>query len=161
MTDKIPVEKLVVDPSTVDEESGTPYPAPHNAIVKGRHRRRLSPVLGLSRFGVNLVRVEPGGVSSARHWHSKQDECVYVVEGEITLVTDEGERVLTKGMVAGFPAGNPNGHHFVNRSDAEALIIEIGDRPREEDVTYPGIDMRNDVREGKPNFLHKDGTPFD
>src|SRR3546814_21005707 len=90
--DKVPAAKLVLDPMTLPEDSGTPYPAPHNAIVKGRHRRRLSPALGLTRFGVNLVRLEPGAVSSARPWHSRQAEGVYVVEGWVPLVTDQGEK---------------------------------------------------------------------
>ena len=89
---------MIVDPAELPVESGTPYPAPHDQIVKGRHRSRLSPPLGLTKFGVNVLRIEPGAQSSARHWHSKQDEFVYVLEGEATLVTDEGDTVLTAGM---------------------------------------------------------------
>src|SRR3546814_20939339 len=102
--DKIPAAKLILDPMTLPEDSGTPYPAPHNAIVKGRHRRRLSPALGLTRFGVNLVRLEPGAVASAPHWHSRQDDGVSVVGGEGTLVPDErsdggraGKEVVRQG----------------------------------------------------------------
>jgi uncharacterized cupin superfamily protein len=119
---------MIVDPAELPVESGTPYPAPHDQIVKGRHRSRLSPPLGLTKFGVNVLRIEPGAQSSARHWHSKQDEFVYVLEGEATLVTDEGDTVLTAGMAAGFPAGNPNGHAIVNRSNADLLVLEVGDR---------------------------------
>jgi uncharacterized cupin superfamily protein len=107
------------------------------------------------------LRIEPGAQSSARHWHSKQDEFVYVLEGEATLVTDEGDSVLTAGMAAGFPAGNPNGHTIVNRSNSDLLVLEVGDRPVDEDVTYPDIDMANAVRGGKPNFIRKDGSSFD
>ncbi len=154
-------EELVVDPKGLPEEFGSPYPKPYDAIVTKRHRKRLSPALGLSKYGVNIVRIEPGGHSSARHWHSEQDEFVYILEGEATLITDEGETVLSAGMAAGFPAGNPNGHTLANRSDADVLALEVGDRPRVEDVTYPDIDMANSVRDGKPHFLRKDGSAFE
>ncbi|MEP4380704.1 MAG: cupin domain-containing protein [Alphaproteobacteria bacterium] len=153
--------ELIVDPKTLTEESGSPYPSPHDQLVVGRHRSRLSAALGLSAFGVNIVRIEPGAQSSARHWHSEQDEFVYILEGEVTLITDEGETTLSPGMAAGFPAGNPNGHTLANRSDSDVLALEVGNRPRDEDVTYPDIDMANAVRDGKPNFLHKDGSSFD
>ncbi|MBT3931999.1 MAG: cupin domain-containing protein [Rhodospirillaceae bacterium] len=153
--------ELIVDPASLPVESGTPYPAPFDALVKGRHRSRLSPPLGLSGFGVNVVRIEPGASSSARHWHSEQDEFVYILEGEATLVTDEGETTLATGMAAGFPAGNPNGHTLANRSDSDVMVLEVGNRPREEDVTYPDIDMANAVRDGKPRFIRKDGSSFD
>ena len=151
---------MVVDPAELPVESGTPYPAPHDAIVQGRHRSRLSPVLGLTKFGVNVLRIEPGAQSSARHWHSEQDEFVYVLEGEATLVTDEGDTIVKAGMAAGFPAGNPNGHTLVNRSNSDVLVLEVGDRPVSEDVEYPDIDMANAVRGGKPNFTRKDGSAF-
>lgn len=161
MSNDIRVGKdMVVDPSDLPVESGTPYPAPHDAIVLGRHRSRLSPVLGLTKFGVNVLRIEPGAQSSARHWHSEQDEFVYVLEGEATLVTDEGDTIVRAGMAAGFPAGNPNGHTLVNRSESDVLVLEIGDRPVAEDVEYPDIDMANAVRGGKPNFTRKDGSSF-
>lgn len=159
--EKRSVNELIVDPSSLTEESGTPYPSPYDELVRGRHRRRLSPALGLSSYGVNIVRIEPGAMSSARHFHSKQDEFVYVLEGEATLITDEGETTLKAGMAAGFPAGNPNAHTIANRSDADVLVMEVGDRPVEEDVTYPDIDMSNAVRGGKPHFTKKDGSPFD
>jgi uncharacterized cupin superfamily protein len=152
--------EMVIDPATLPEESASPYPAPYDELVRGRHRRRLSPALGLQAYGVNIVRIEPGRQSSARHWHSRQDEFVYVLEGDVVLVTDEGETPLRAGMAAGFPAGSPNGHTIANRSDRDAFVLEVGDRPREEDVTYPDIDMSNQVRDRKPNFLRKDGTAF-
>lgn len=158
---KRPALELIVDPKTLPEESGSPYPSPYDELVRGRHRSRLSPALGLTAFGVNIVRIEPGGQSSARHWHSEQDEFVYILEGEATLVTDEGETTLAAGMAAGFPAGNPNGHTLANRTDHDVLAMEVGNRPRTEDVTYPDIDMSNAVRDGKSNFLRKDGSSFD
>lgn len=153
--------EMVVDPKTLPEESASTYPPPYDDLVCGRHRRRLSPALGLDAFGVNLLRVEPGAQSSARHWHSAQDEFVYVLEGEVVLVTDEGETPLAAGMAAGFPAGNPNGHTIANKSDIDALVLEVGNRPSDEDVTYPDIDMSNKVRNRKPNFLRKDGSAFE
>jgi uncharacterized cupin superfamily protein len=153
--------EMVVDPTSLSVESASVYPAPYADIVQGRHRARLSPALGLSRFGVNVLRIEPGGHSSARHWHTEQDEFVYVLEGEATLVTDEGDTIVRVGMAAGFPAGNPNGHVLVNRSDADVLVLEVGDRPTNEDVHYSDVDMANAVRDGQRHFTRKDGSEFD
>lgn len=145
-----------LDPQTVEPEFGTRYPAPFARDCAGRERRRVGNALGLTHYGVNIVRLPPGVMSSQRHWHSHQDEFVYIVEGEATLVTDAGERTLGPGMVAGFPAGTPDGHHLVNRSGADVVYLEVGDRPPVDDVDYPDIDML--VRDGK--FVHKDGTSY-
>ncbi len=155
------IEELIVDPRSVDPDSGSAYPPPYDEIVRGRHRHRLSPATGLRNFGVNLVRLEPGAASSARHWHTEQDEFVYVVAGTATLVTDEGETALAQGMAAGFPAGNPNGHQVVNRTGEDVWYLEVGDRPQHEEVTYPDVDMINAVIDGRPNFTRKDGSAFD
>ena len=160
-SEKMSVDELIVDPKDVSPDSGSAYPPPFDEIVRGRPRHRLSPAVGLSSYGVNLVRLEPGAASSARHWHTEQDEFVYVVTGTATLVTDEGETVLGQGMAAGFPAGNPNGHQVVNRSEEDVWYLEVGDRPQREDVTYPDIDMANAVRDRRPNFTRKDGSAFD
>lgn len=159
-SEKKNVEELIVDPKSLTPDSGSLYPAPYDKIVDGRHRHRISPAVGLNNYGVNLVRLEPGAASSARHWHSAQDEFVYVVSGTATLVSDEGETELAEGMAAGFPAGNPNGHQVVNRSGSDVWYLEVGDRPENEDVTYPDIDMANAVRNRKPNFTRKDGSSF-
>ncbi len=155
------IEELIVDPKAIEPDSESLYPPPYDKIVEGRHRHRLSPAIGLSNYGVNLVRVEPGAASSARHWHTEQDEFIYVVSGTATLVSDEGETELGQGMAAGFPAGNPNGHQVVNRTRADIWYLEVGDRPQNEDVTYPDIDMANAVRDRRPNFIRKDGSSFD
>ena len=160
-SEKMSVDELIVDPKDVSPDSGSAYPPPFDEIVRGRHRHRLSPAVGLSSYGVNLVRLEPGAASSARHWHTEQDEFVYVVAGIATLVTDEGETALGQGMAAGFPAGNPNGHQVVNRTDEDVWYLEVGDRPQNEDVTYPDIDLANAVRDRRPNFTRKDGSAFD
>ncbi len=160
-SDKKSVDQLIVDPKSVAPDSGTRYPPPHDKICEGRHRHRLSPAVGINNYGVNLVRLEPGAASSARHWHTEQDEFVYVVSGTATLVSDEGETDLAEGMAAGFPAGNPNGHQVVNRSGADVWYLEIGDRPQNEAVTYPDIDLANAVRDRQPHFTRKDGSEFD
>lgn len=140
------------------ETSATGYPEPFRALVAGRHRRRLGDAFGLTQFGVNLCRLEPGAASSQRHWHALEDELVYVLEGEVVLVTEAGETVLGPGMVAGFPAGRADGHHLINRSDRDALILEIGSRaPGPERVVYPDIDL---VYEKGRGYLRRDGTPW-
>jgi len=159
--EKKSIGELIVDPKSIASDSGSLYPAPHDKIVVGRHRHRLSQAIGLNNYGVNMVRVEPGAASSARHWHTEQDEFIYVVSGTATLVSDEGETELEQGMAAGFPAGNPNGHQVVNRTQEDIWYLEVGDRPQNEDVTYPDIDMANAVRDRRPKFTRKDGSSFD
>lgn len=139
----------------------TPYPGALSDGLEKRVKRALTGALGLSQFGVNLTTLEPGALSSQRHWHRAEDEFMYVLEGEITLVTDEGETVLTPGMAAGFPAGEPNGHQLVNRSSAPAHYLEIGTRSNDEDVTYPDVDLKAEKRDGRYRMLHKNGTPYE
>lgn len=149
-----------LDPATVKSKVGSDYPKPFGDAVGARERRRLGDALGLSNFGVNLMRLPPGCTSSQRHWHSKQDEFVYILEGEVVLVTDAGEQVLTAGMVAGFPAGNSDGHHLINRSGRDALILEVGDRTAGDEVDYPDIDMLVRWIDGEERYVRKDGTPY-
>ncbi|MCP5367331.1 MAG: cupin domain-containing protein [Hyphomicrobiales bacterium] len=154
--------KAAVAAVEVESVSGSTYPAPFAAAVRARTKRRLGDVFGLTNFGVNLVEVPPGTLSSQRHWHTRQDEFVYVLEGELVLVTDAGEQVLTPGMAAGFPAGAADGHHLVNRTNAPAVYLEVGDRTAGDEVDYPDIDMllRRDG-DGRARFVRKDGTPYD
>ena len=152
-----------LDPAAVTERMGSSYPAPFASPVGDRRKRALGDGLGLRNFGVNLVRLPPGAVSSMRHWHSRQDEFVYVLDGELALVTDAGEQLLTAGMVAGFPAGAEDGPHLVNRSDATALYLEVGDRTPGDDVVYSDVDLALPFDpDAKPHdvFRHKDGTPY-
>jgi uncharacterized cupin superfamily protein len=137
-----PLHPLALDPAGLPEENRTGYPEPYRALVAGRFRRRLGDALGLTRFGVNLTRLEPGSASAQRHWHSREDELVYVLEGELTLVTDAGEQLLTSGMCAAFKAVVPDGHHLVNRSDRQAVLLEIGNRDPDDEAAYPDIDLR-------------------
>ena len=150
-----------IDPRDLDARSGTGYPEPFRKNVVARSKRVLGDAFGLSRYGVNLVDLSPGTWSSQRHWHTHEDEFVYVISGQVTLVTDAGEQVLTPGMVAGFPAGDSDGHHLINRGKETASYLEIGDRNSNDEVYYPDIDLLykpND--EGEHVFTHRDGVPY-
>jgi uncharacterized cupin superfamily protein len=149
-----------LDPAQVPEQSTTGYPEPYKTRVAGRHRRRLGDAAGLKNFGVNLTRLDPGSESSMRHWHARQDEFIYVLEGELTLVTNAGRQKLGPGMAAGFPAGKAYGHQLVNESGKPALYLELGDRTPEDRVTYPDVDLAGRMVEGKWVFTHKDGSPY-
>ena len=111
----------------------------------------------MTQFGVNLLTLPPGAWSSQRHWHTKGDELIYVVSGEVVLVTDEGEDTLRAGDSAGFKAGDRNGHHLQNRSASDALIMEIGTRVKGDEAFYPDIDLRTVAGQG---YAHRDGTPY-
>lgn len=136
------VKLPAIDPATLSVRTGSPHPAPFRAPVAGRRKRVLGDPAGLSQFGVNLVELPPGTWSSLRHWHSREDEFVYVLEGELVLVTDAGEQVLARGMAAGFPAGKADGHHLINRSDRPARYLEVGSRIAGDECTYPDADLR-------------------
>ncbi len=152
---------VAIDAASLKALTGTGYPDPFRKAVAGREKRRLGDAFGLSNFGVNLVKLPPGVMSSMRHWHSKQDEFVYMLEGEVVLITDAGEQILRPGMVAGFPAGRANGHHLVNRSTRDALYLEVGDRMPGDSATYPDIDMHATQQpDGKWVYLHKNGDPY-
>ena len=148
------------DPKDLPETSSTGYPEPYKSRVAGRHRRRLGDHAGLKNFGVNLTRLDPGAESSMRHWHAKQDEFVYVVEGEITLVTDAGRQKLGPGMAAGCPAGKADAHQLVNETDRPVDYLEIGDRTPDDSASYPDVDLAVRMVEGKWVFTRKDGSPF-
>jgi uncharacterized cupin superfamily protein len=151
---------VAIHVSDLPPRVGTDYPPPHNAPCRERRRRRLGEVFGLSQFGVNLLELPPGAWSSQRHWHERQDEFVYVLEGEATLVTDEGETTLGPGMVAGFPAGTGNGHHIVNRSDGVVRLLEMGTRTGEETAHYSDIDMVYREDATVEGYFTKDGQPL-
>ena len=152
---------VIDDPMQLPGRRGTIYPAPYASGFERRVKRALTEALGLTQFGVNLTTLEPGAMSSLRHWHAKEDECVYMLEGELVLVTDDGERVLKPGMAAGFPAGESNGHHLVNRSAAPATYLEIGTRSKDEEATYSDVDMRGEKRDSQFRFFKKSGEPYE
>ncbi len=149
-----------IDIAAITETNSCGYPAPFHEIAKGRFRKRLGNAGGLTQFGVNLCRLEPGSASSQRHWHEKEDEFVYIVAGQVVLVEDEGETVLHAGDAASFKAGVLNGHHLVNRSSRDALILEIGSRAAGERAYYSDIDMQVVMDESGSRYLHRDGTPY-
>ncbi|MCX7595080.1 MAG: cupin domain-containing protein, partial [Fischerella sp.] len=132
---------MIIDPEKVPTETGSNYPDEFKPMVAGRLRQRLGNFAGLKNFGVNLVKLEPGSCSALRHWHSHQDEFIYVLEGELTLITDAGAEILKPGMAAGFPAGEANGHHLINRSSSVAIYLEVGDRTPNDRATYPDDDL--------------------
>lgn len=148
-----------IDVAALPRIVGTRYPAPYDEPCRSRERRRLGDAAGLSQYGVNLLRLPPGAWSAQRHWHQHEDEFVYVLAGEVTLVTNAGEEVFRAGDCAGFKAGDPDGHCFQNRSGEDALMLEVGTRtPSGDEVQYPGLDLR--VVAGRPGFAHADGTPW-
>lgn len=159
MTDKSRLRAPALDPATL-EPINRRYPAPYDKATEGRARRVLGDTLGLTQFGVNLTTLRPDGQSALRHWHTGEDEFVFVVEGELTLVTDEGEQILRAGDCAGFPANSGNGHHLVNRSGRNATFLEAGHRSAGEEVHYSDVDLHLVRDEAGRRFLRKDGTPY-
>ena len=138
-----------------------PFPAEMVArVAPGRDKQPLGDLFGLTNFGVNLTRLAPGGQSALRHAHGRQDEFVYLLEGEAVLVTDAGETVLRAGMCAGFKAGTGDAHHLINRSKKDVLFLEVGDRSAGDSVTYPDDDVKAVYgADGKWKYTRKDGTP--
>jgi uncharacterized cupin superfamily protein len=156
MTDRAPLFASEAPPRA----KITNYPEQFAARVGGRLKRPLGDLFGLRNFGVNLTRLAPGAVSSLHHRHSRQDEFIYVVEGEATLFTDRGQTTLRPGMVVGFPA-NGTAHHLENNSERDCVIIEIGDRSDGDMVSYPADDLQAVMgSDGRWRFAHKDGTPY-
>jgi uncharacterized cupin superfamily protein len=150
---KIDIEKIALDTSTG-------YPPPFNKAVEGRARKRLGNAAGLMQFGVNLCRLKPGSASSQRHWHSNEDEFVYMLEGEAVLCEDGGETVLKSGDCVGWKAGVANGHCLINRSSRDAVFLEVGTRAATETATYPDIDMMF-YRDGTTRRVtRKSGEPY-
>jgi uncharacterized cupin superfamily protein len=149
------------DPLTLPESNATSYPEAFRVGNQQRWNRRLGDHAGLTNYGVNMTRIVPGGQSSHRHAHSRQDEFIVVMQGTVELETNAGIEVLTPGMCAGFPAGSGNAHRFVNRSTEDVLLLVIGDRTAGDEVSYPDIDMHGTPgADGRLRFLHKDGTPY-
>lgn len=136
------------------------YPPPHDQLVAGRARKRLGDEAGLTQFGVNLTRLPPSVHSSLRHWHENQDEFVYVLEGELTLIENDGETTLRAGDAAGFKAGVANGHHLVNRADRDAVYLEVGTRTTRERAHFSDADLAVAVDETGVHYTRRDGSPL-
>ena len=155
------LKKPALEPANVPPRSTSGYPEPFRSRVLPREKRALGDALGLTKIGINLTTLPPGKESSMRHFHTREDEFVFVVEGEVVLRTDEGEQLLTAGTCAGFPAGAKNGHQLVNRSDRPARYLEISNRDPEDRAEYPDVDLAYDrAPDGTHLFSHKDGSPY-
>lgn len=149
-----------IDSDSLPRRTSCGYPPPFDQPCRGRVRRRLGEAGGLADFGVNLLELPSGAWSSQRHWHSAEDEFIWVLEGEVTLIDDEGEHVLRAGDCAAFPKGDRNGHHLVNRSHSATRCLEVGSRkPDDDECDYPDVDLR--IGPGREaGFTHKDGSPY-
>ncbi|HEX4532805.1 MAG TPA: cupin domain-containing protein [Rhizomicrobium sp.] len=147
-----------IDVKNLPQRKGSGYPAPFNERSRERTKQPLGDAAGLSDFGVNLTHLPPGEWSSQRHWHSKEDELIYVLSGEVTMITDDGEEVLRAGDCAAFPKNTPNGHHFINTGRETAIYLEVGTRSDDDVCTYPDVDMVIDSKIGW--YTHKDGQPY-
>jgi len=150
---KIDIAKLPID--TVNR-----YPEPYRQVTMGRERKRLGNAVGLDQFGVNLTTLKPGAWSAQRHWHRDEDEFVYVVAGELVLCEDDGETMLKPGDAAGWKANVDNGHCLINRTERDAVYLEIGTRSKTEHVVYPDIDMELKRDGTDMRYLHKNGEPY-
>ncbi len=150
---KIDIAKLPVD-------NRSTYPEPFNRVVECRSRKRLGNAAGLDQFGVNLATLKPGAASALRHWHEKEDELVYILDGEVVLIEDDGETVLKTGDAAGFKANVRNGHHLVNKSARDAVYLEIGTRAQHERAEYPDVDLLVIRDHHGARYTHKDGKPY-
>jgi uncharacterized cupin superfamily protein len=150
-----------IDISKLPTDTRTGYPPPYDRAVVGRERKRLGNAAGLDQFGVNLTTLKPGASSALRHWHEREDEFIYVLEGELVLIEDGGETLLKPGDAAGFKANSGNGHHLVNKTDRNAVYLEVGTRSKHERVEYPEADLMV-VRDDKGfRYTHKNGDPYE
>ena len=149
-----------IDPAMVEPVTGSNYPDHLKPRAEGRSKKRLGDALGLKNFGVNLTTIKPGAASALRHWHSREDEFIYVVSGELVLVTNAGEQLLTAGMTVGFPAGKADGHCLVNRATRDAVYPEVGNRAPDDVVTYPDDDLEGRATGSGRKFFRQDGTPY-
>lgn len=136
------------------------YPEPFASRMAGREKRALGDPFGLTRFGVNLTRIPPGGASALRHAHSRQDEWVHILQGRPTLLTDRGRTPLAPGMCAGFRAGSGDAHCLLNETGEDVLYLEVGDRTPGDEVEYPDDDIAARLVDGRWQFTRKDGTPY-
>ncbi len=150
----------IIDQSNLPVRTGSIYPEPYAAMVAGRSSIRLGDAGGLTQFGANLVTLQPGALSSLRHWHLNEDEFVMVTEGECTLVQNAGPTVMQTGDCAAFPAGDPDGHHFINHTDRVARFLVIGTRAKTEVATYSDVDFRVEQGGGTNTFTYRNGTPW-
>jgi len=161
MSPQKPVALVAAQAPLRAKPTSPPFPAEMVArVAAGRDKQPLGDLFGLTHFGVNLTRLAPGGQSALRHAHGKQDEFVYVLEGEAVLITNAGETPLKAGMCAGFKAGTGDAHHLVNRSRKDVVFLEVGDRTAGDSVVYPDDDVAAVYADGRFKYTRKDGTPI-
>ena len=149
-----------IKPLDLSATSGSGYPEPYRSRVLPRERRALGDAAGLTKIGINHTTLGPGAASSMRHWHTLEDELVFVLSGELVLVTDTGERPLRAGECAGFPAGHADGHQLVNRGTTAAVYLEIGTRDAADATHYPDVDLQWNAPGAPDRYSHKDGRPY-
>jgi len=156
----MPLTRPSLDPRTLTPHTDSGYPEPYRSRVLPREKRALGDALGLTRIGVNLTTLAPGKESSMRHWHSHEDELIYVLEGELVLRTDAGEQTLTAGTCAGFPAGSRDGHQLVNTGRVPAVYLEVSNRDPADSVVYPDVDLLWNPPGQPDRYTRRDGTPY-
>jgi len=154
------LSKPALDPATLEPRTGSGYPEPYRSRVLPREKRQLGKALGLTKIGINQTILPPGKESSMRHWHTHEEEFVYVLVGEVVLRTDAGEQTLTAGMCAGFPVGTQDGHQLVNRGQVPAVYLEISNRDDADRAFYPDVDLLYNGEKAEVMFTRRDGTPF-
>ena len=154
------LNKPALDPQSLEPRTGSGYPEPYRSRVLPREKRQLGSALGLVKIGINQTTLPPGKESSMRHWHTHEEEFIYVLSGEVVLVTDAGEQTLTAGMCAGFPLGSSDGHQLVNRSATPAVYLEISNRDAADRAFYPDVDLQYNGANAEVMFTRKDGSRF-
>jgi uncharacterized cupin superfamily protein len=157
------LQKPALDPATIEPRTQTAYPEPYRSRVLPREKRGLGDALGLTKIGINRTMLPPGKVSSMRHWHTHEDEFIFVLEGELTLHTDCGEQVLRAGQCAGFPAGSQDGHAFANRGTVPAVYLEISNRDPQDTAYYcdPSVDMVWSAPHARGRITRRDGSEYE
>ncbi len=149
-----------IKPPELPANSGSGYPEPFRSRVLPREKRALGDAAGLTRIGINLTTLAPGAASSMRHWHTREDEFIYVLEGALVMVTDAGETRLEAGQCAGFPAGHENGHQLLNRGPGPAVYLEFSNRDASDVAHYPDVDLAWNAPAAPGRYSHKDGRPY-
>jgi uncharacterized cupin superfamily protein len=154
------LKKPALDPRTVEPRTGSGYPEPYRSRVLPREKRQLGDALGLKTIGINQTVLPAGKESSMRHWHTHEEEFIYVLSGEVVLRTDAGEQTLTAGMCAGFPLGTSDGHQLVNRGNTPAVYLEISNRDANDQAFYSDVDLHFHGAGAPVRFTRKDGSRF-
>jgi uncharacterized cupin superfamily protein len=154
------LNKPALDPETLTPRTGSGYPEPYRSRCVPREKRALGDALGLTKIGINQTTLPPGKESSMRHWHTHEEEFIYVLSGEVVLCTDAGEQLLTAGMCAGFPLGTQDGHCLVNRGSRPAVYLEVSNRDPADGAHYADVDLKFHGVNAAVRFTRKDGTHF-